>query len=190
MSLGGCVCALGPLILDILPRKDGGFTGHGRVSMADVHSRSGSIDDPSFDWVGVRSRCSIGVVYSELCDLVRRDVERLNSLPNCCSIADEGPFASSSRDEEFRIFNGGRFLLAVERAGSSGDLRTVDFRSRPSKGGGTELFVGLEGEEPFFDVTVEWNYREGRRDIFMDGERVHLWQISERAFSRAFFDDD
>ena len=154
----------------------------------------GSAEDSRFRWVDSRVRCDVVFLYGELCDVVKRDVGELNNLLGSCAGGEtelRSLFAVSRPNHPIFVFKKTGSRSCVDVTFKDGRSRSLEFRlDGRTAGAGRTIFIGF-GErdaKPFFDVSARWDSEKGVRQIFIGREKVHLWQISERALSRAFFE--
>ena len=153
-----------------------------------------STENPRFAWVESRVGCDVVALYGELCCVVKRDVGQLNKvLKNCAGGRTElrSLFAVSPPDDQIFVVEEKTSRLCIRATYKDGREEWLEFRldGRTPRDGRT-IFIGF-GErdaKPFFDVSARWEWERGVRQIFIGSEEAHLWQISERALSRAFFE--
>ena len=128
-------------------------------------------------WVKARAECNVASTFEALAEMVRRDVDEFNDLPE--------------RHRQARVFrveeqNEGEQELVVESEGDTGQSSRVTIRHRES-GVLIQTAVGVDGEIHALHVTPYWTGEECRYQI--DGNDVlDLWQVSQKALGGVFFE--
>ena len=119
-------------------------------------------------WVKKRAECSLDLIYAALCQLVERDVEEMNALPE-----------SQRQSRTFRL-----------EKNTDGDYPIL--RVLPSEGDSSVFFqrkrdvIYINGKT----VCVRWDNEIGSCRLALDDEQLEVWQVSQRALEPLFFGDD
>jgi hypothetical protein len=119
------------------------------------------------DWVAALSACSVGAVFEELKQQVRRDVESRNKL------------RSEYAHYVFRFIpEGDTFVVLIEGMKIH---RTVTFFCRENA-----IIVQRSKGTPEIEATLTLN-DEGECRVKIDGQERELWQMRKMALEELFF---
>lgn len=133
-------------------------------------------------WVRDRGCCTLTATFASLHDVVKRDVEEANALPE--DVRHDATF-------QFEVNGQGpmpRFSVTRTRvvSGYAPQVVTVLFTQ-----GRSEIVVESTATRPAvepFQVIPSWNARANQCELRVKDESVELWQVSQRALERLFFD--
>lgn len=126
------------------------------------------------NWVAERAKCTIEGAFEELYMRVKEDVCALDSV---------------RYKKKNRVFD-------VERKNDN-EFVVCCFRGNPPKRDpdGIRFYRNLKylsfrptNEDESIVVTMKWNQKNVRCDYFIDGKKVEMWQISQRALCEFFFE--
>ncbi|MYF46369.1 MAG: hypothetical protein F4223_07985 [Rhodobacteraceae bacterium] len=122
--------------------------------------------EKNVDWVNKRDSCRHDAVFKLVVDRVKQDVERMNATQtakreNCHFKVEE------MSCKEFRVYGGSRSSVFIEK--------------------GEKTIEVTNGQKRSFTINHEWNLDKARCELKVGDEKLHLWQISQRALHKLFF---
>ena len=128
------------------------------------------------NWVALRAKCHVDLVFMALRDVVARDVEEINRVDS-----------RKRHGFTFALQNGPsssvpRFGVIRTHTHYQGTVSTVLFTQSS-----TDIVVDLSDNSKF-KVIAEWHEDEGVCRLTVDGDIFEPWQVSQKALTRFFFD--
>ncbi len=129
-----------------------------------------TIDDPNFDWVTARFRCTPKNAFFDLCESIKKNVDAVNgAVAPKCEDKTQLPFYHENGSWRFAV------------------MRRKDGASVSFELNGNNVRVS-DGNDAIFCFTVEWDRENAECYFKADGERLSCWRISEKALYSLFFD--
>ena len=133
------------------------------------------------DWVNGIASCRIERALEQLVEQVKKDVDRANEL----ELTKNPGWAFEAKDVRY-----GGVQVVCKYRGMDTEVAVFGMQHDPDVG--IEILtrpLHSRGNESPDRVVVsqEWNAKDGTCGLFVDGEPVELWQISQRALARFFF---
>ncbi len=102
------------------------------------------IDEPDFDWVAARSKCSAKAVYDDLEKIVTRDVESYRNIK------------PGLRRGTFEFETGGR-IEVLGKDKNKNSLGTICFEMK------NDAINVSHDDKPLFRVRIQWDRRRAKR---------------------------
>ena len=128
------------------------------------------------NWVVLRAKCHVDLIFMALRDVVKRDVDEVNKLD-----------PSQRYGWTFEFQNGasgtiGRFSVVRRHPNYQGTTHAVFFEQHSNK-----VTITLPNKDEIA-VIPEWEESTATCHLTLDDVRLEPWQVSQKALAHFFFD--
>lgn len=123
-------------------------------------------------WALRRAACNLDAKFEALRSVVERDVGDMNGLTE---EQRRGYTFSVEREDEGRYPS-----LTVRRMESGKEESVVSFMCMKN-------MIAIGGAGKSFEVVPRWNGETTSCDLYVDGERREVWEVSQKALEPLFF---